>query len=117
MAGGMSRIVVPGRHTRRPGLAELRGVCLAALIMLVVQYGLGIFLNLYVEVPASDQHAGIMEEIATAPLALTVHALLGLARASAARRAAAAQVRDFAVPGTPATAPPPPSPVSWFTRE
>ena len=47
--------------------------------MLVVQYGLGIFLNLYVAVPASDAHAGIFTEIATAPLALTVHALLGLA--------------------------------------
>jgi hypothetical protein len=49
------------------------------LIMLVVQYGLGAFLNLYVAVPASDTRAGIFQEIATAPLALTVHALLGLA--------------------------------------
>ena len=59
-------------------------VCLAALIMLVAQYGLGIFLNLYVAVPASDAHAGIFGEIATAPLALTVHALLGLALIAAA---------------------------------
>jgi hypothetical protein len=79
MAGGLDNFVAPGRHTRRPGRAELRRVCLAALIMLVVQYGLGIFLNLYVAVPASDAHAGIFTEIATAPLALTVHALLGLA--------------------------------------
>jgi len=54
-------------------------MCVAALIMLVLQYGLGIFLNIYVAVPASDAHAGIFAEIATAPLALTVHALLGLA--------------------------------------
>ena len=47
--------------------------------MLVLQYGLGIFLNLYVAIPASDAHAGLFAEIATAPLALTVHALLGLA--------------------------------------
>ena len=79
MAGGLDNFVAPGRHTRRPGRAGLRRVCLAALIMLVVQYGLGIFLNLYVAVPASDAHAGIFTEIATAPLALTVHALLGLA--------------------------------------
>ena len=39
----------------------------------------GIFLNLYVAVPASDAHAGLFSEIATAPLALTAHALLGLA--------------------------------------
>ncbi len=41
--------------------------------------GLGIFLNLYVAIPASDAHAGLFGEIATAPPALTVHALLGLA--------------------------------------
>jgi hypothetical protein len=50
----------------------------AALIMLVVQYGLGVFLNLYVSIPASDGHAGYFQEIANAPLALTGHALLGL---------------------------------------
>ena len=46
--------------------------------MLVLQYGLGIILNLYVEVPASDAHA-VITEIATAPLALTAHAILGIA--------------------------------------
>jgi hypothetical protein len=51
----------------------------AALILLVLQYGLGIILNLYVGVPASDAHAGIITEIATAPLALTAHAILGIA--------------------------------------
>ena len=79
MDGGLDKLVAPGRHTRRPGRAGLRRVCVAALIMLVVQYGLGIFLNLYVAVPASDAHAGMFGEIATAPLALTVHAVLGLA--------------------------------------
>jgi hypothetical protein len=79
MAGGLDKLVAPGRHTRRPGRAGLRRVSLATLIMLIVQYGLGIFLNLYVAVPASDAHAGIFGEIATAPLALTIHALLGLA--------------------------------------
>jgi len=79
MAGGFDKLVAPGRHTRRPGRAGLRRVSVATLIMLVVQYGLGMFLNLYVAVPASDAHAGIFAEIATAPLALTVHALLGLA--------------------------------------
>src|SRR6266702_8301813 len=79
MASGLDKLVAPGRHTRRPGRAGLRRMCVAALIMLVLQYGLGIFLNIYVAVPASDAHAGIFAEIATAPLALTVHALLGLA--------------------------------------
>ncbi len=70
---------VPGRHTRRARPSGMRRACVAVLVMLVVQYGLGIFLNLYVEVPASDAHAGFVKEIETAPPALTGHALLGLA--------------------------------------
>ena len=77
MAGGVVR-VVPGRHSRRVELEGLRRISLAALIMLVVQYGLGIILNLYIAVPASDAHAGIMQEIASGPAMLTLHALLGL---------------------------------------
>jgi hypothetical protein len=57
----------------------MRRACVAVLVMLVVQYGLGIFLNLYVAVPASDAHAGFLQEIKTAPPTLTFHALLGLA--------------------------------------
>jgi hypothetical protein len=84
MSGGLDILAAPGRHTRRPGRAglrraRLRHLSVAALIMLVLQYGLGIVLNLYVEVPASDAHAGILQEIATAPLTLTAHAILGVA--------------------------------------
>ena len=83
MAGGVVR-VVPGRHSRRVELEGLRRVALAALVMLVVQYGLGIILNLYIAVPASDAHAGIMQEIASGPAMLTLHALLGLGLIGAA---------------------------------
>src|SRR5262245_36229122 len=79
MAGGLDKLAGPGRHTRRPGTGGLRRVSVAVLVMLVLQYGLGIVLNLYVEVPASVAHAGIVTEIATAPFALTVHAVLGIA--------------------------------------
>jgi hypothetical protein len=78
MAHGIVK-VSSGRHIQRAGLAGLRRPSLAALVMLVAQYGLGIVLNLYVAVPASDEHAGIMQEIASGPLTLTLHALLGLA--------------------------------------
>jgi len=57
----------------------LRRVSAVALVLLVLQYGMGMILNFYVAVPAADAHAGIFTEIATAPLALTVHALLGIA--------------------------------------
>jgi hypothetical protein len=83
MAGEAVR-VASGKHTRRMELEAVRQVCLAALIMLVVQYGLGISLNLYIAVPASDAHAGIMQEIANGPVMLTLHALLGLALIGAA---------------------------------
>jgi hypothetical protein len=79
MTSGLDKHAAQGRHIRRPGRAGLRRVSVAALIMLVLQYGLGIILNLYVEVPAADAHAGILTEIATAPLALTAHAILGVA--------------------------------------
>ena len=83
MAGGVVR-VVPGRHSRRVELEGLRRVALAALVMLVVQYGLGIVLNLYVPVPAADAHAGITQEVANGPVTLTLHAALGLALIGAA---------------------------------
>ena len=89
------------RHTRpkgRGGLrrARLRHMSVAMLVMLVIQYGLGIILNLYVEVPASDAHAGILTEIATAPAVLTVHAVLGVALIGTAILlvGTAAQIRD-----------------------
>jgi hypothetical protein len=69
---------------------------LAALILLVVQFGLGMVLNLYVPVPSSDQHAGISQEISTAPTTLTIHVLLGLGLICAAMvlLARAISVRD-----------------------
>ncbi len=71
------------RHTRskgrgRPRRARLRQISVTMLVMLVIQYGLGIILNLYVEVPASDAHAGILTEIATRDRLLAVLATAGL---------------------------------------
>jgi len=62
----------------------VRRVSLAALIMLVVQYGLGIVLNLYIPVPAPGPHAGLLQKIAGGPFMLTVHAVLGLSLIGAA---------------------------------
>jgi hypothetical protein len=76
--------VASGKHTRREELEGVRQVSLAALIMLIVQYGLGSILNLYIAIPASDAHAGLMQEIVNGPLMLTVHALLGLGLIGAA---------------------------------
>jgi hypothetical protein len=78
MAGSFVDLVVPDRHSRRLMLAGLHRMSLAALLMLVAQYGLGIVLNLYVAIPAADEHAGIMRVIVNGPLILTLHVLLGL---------------------------------------
>jgi hypothetical protein len=71
------------------------------LVMLVIQYGLGIILNLYVAVPASDAHTGILTEIATAPAVLTIHAVLGVALIGTGILlvARAARVRDRLLAG------------------
>jgi hypothetical protein len=47
------------------------------LIVLVFQFGLGMILNLFIPVPPADAHAGFIKEVQTAPLGLTLHALLG----------------------------------------
>src|SRR5690349_24164504 len=111
MADGFDRHAAPGRHAHRAaqprpgrpgrGRAAVRRMSAIALVMLVLQYGLGMILNFYVEVPAADAHAGIFTEIATAPLALTAHALLGVCLAGTAvlavARAMALRDRTLAV--------------------
>jgi hypothetical protein len=78
MAYSRARTTVSGRHSRPPGIEEVRRTCLAVLTMLIAQYALGIFLNLFVTVPASDKHAGLLGVFTSGPFALTVHAVLGL---------------------------------------
>ncbi len=60
----------------------------------------------YRAVPASDAHAGIFQEIATAPVALTTHALPGLALIGTA-----------VLLTPPAAWPATPSNGSWFARD
>ena len=78
-----------GRTARRspatPRALRLRGLrtnSFAISVMLLVQYGLGIGVNLYARVPAADQGAGIIAALGRAltsqPVVLAVHAVLGL---------------------------------------
>jgi hypothetical protein len=73
-----ARPLFSGRLARTNGLKLLRGACLVTLAAIAVQFSLGMLLNLYVQVPSSDTHAGWLQEIETAPGALTAHAVLGL---------------------------------------
>src|SRR3954451_19895744 len=68
------------RRARR--LTRLRTNSFAISVMLLVQYGLGMGVNLYAQVPAADQGAGIITALGRAltsqPTALAMHAVLGL---------------------------------------
>ena len=71
----------PGASARRASAgrtAGLRRASLAALVLLLIQYGIGIGVNLYVTVPAADQGHTIGSAISNGPTALTVHIVLGL---------------------------------------
>lgn len=86
--------------TRRPASLEIiRRTSLGMAVTLLVQYGLGMWVSLYVTVPGRDQGGGefaaIGRALSNGPAGLAVHAALGLllllgsvvlvVRASAAR--------------------------------
>ena len=48
-------------------------------VLLLVQYGLGIGVNLFVTMPGRDHGAGLGAAIANGPVAVSIHAVLGLA--------------------------------------
>lgn len=64
-----------------PLIRGLRGNSLAAVVMLLIQYCLGISVNLYSTLPASDHgkslFAGFTSAVGDGPLLLSLHALLG----------------------------------------
>ncbi|MGH3168915.1 MAG: hypothetical protein ACRDN0_23915 [Trebonia sp.] len=62
----------------------LRRASFAALVILLVQYGLGMYTNLYVNIPGSDHGQGLGKTISNGPAALSLHAVLGLLLALAA---------------------------------
>jgi hypothetical protein len=93
-------MTTPAQHdTRNPAaagaLATLRGNCMGAAVLLIVQFGLGIGLNLYVTLPAGKSFfATVFGSAALAVHAIVALALLGaaigaLVRAIRARRAVA----------------------------
>ena len=73
---------VRGSKERTGGMAILRRISLGMAIALLVQYGLGMVVNLDVTVPARDQGGGVFTAIgralANGPAGLAIHAGLGL---------------------------------------
>ncbi|MCL2584745.1 MAG: hypothetical protein FWE35_20055 [Streptosporangiales bacterium] len=70
-----------GAGSAARGGSGLRTNAFSAAVMLLVQYGLGIWVNLYAQIPASDQGKGTFAAfgaaVADGPVALAVHAGLG----------------------------------------
>jgi len=69
-----------GRTSRQ--LTALRGNAFGTLAMLIVQFAIGIVVNLYATIPARDKDSGILGAIGRAltngPASLATHAGLGL---------------------------------------
>jgi hypothetical protein len=67
---------VPTRPT-----AGLRANAYAAVVMLLLTYGLGMWVNLYGQLPASDHGAGLLaaftHAVTRGPIGLSIHAVLG----------------------------------------
>jgi len=83
---------VPPATTR---LAVLRGNCMGAAVLLIIQFGLGMGVNLYVTLPARKSFlstvfgSGVLAAHAIVALALLGAAIAALIRAIRARRAVA----------------------------
>jgi hypothetical protein len=72
-----------------PRLATLRGNCMGAAVLLIVQFGLGIGLNLYVTLPA---HKSFLSTVFGSAV-LAVHAIVALALLGAAISALVRSIR------------------------
>ena len=75
----------------------LRSNSFGAVVMVLVQYGLGMWVNLYGHLPASDHGANIATGFARAvskgPVGLSIHAILGILLLASAAAALVRAVR------------------------
>jgi hypothetical protein len=60
------------------GLARVRRGSLAVLVLVVVEYGIGMYVNLYVTVPRADHGRSAGTAIANGPATLGIHAVIGV---------------------------------------
>ena len=59
-------------------VARLRRASLAALVLLLAEYGIGMYVNLYVTVPAADHGHSVGSAVSNGPVILSAHAVIGL---------------------------------------
>jgi hypothetical protein len=100
-------MTTPTQHDTRvppaaPRLAALRGNCMGAAVLLIVQFGLGMGLNLYVTLPSGKSFfatvvsSGLLIVHAIVALALLGAAISALVRAIRVRRAVAVTAAGLA---------------------
>ena len=68
----------PMRSAATAGLAMVRRSSLGVLVILVVEFGFGVYVNLYLTVPRADHGRSLGTAIAKGPAMLSVHAVTGL---------------------------------------
>ncbi len=78
MSVGVTPGTGPARAARATWQVRMRRGSLAVLVLLVAEYGIGMYVNLYVAVPRADHGGGLGEAISNGPAVLGIHALLGL---------------------------------------
>jgi hypothetical protein len=69
------------RRLSRPtvaGLARARRASLVVIVLLLAEYGMGMYVNLYVTVPRADHGGGVRSAISNGPAVLSAHAVIGL---------------------------------------
>jgi hypothetical protein len=78
MSGRMESAVRPARRPVTARLALLRRSSLGVLVLLVAEYGIGMYVNRYVTVPRGDRGGGLGTAISAGPAVLSVHVVIGL---------------------------------------
>jgi len=59
-------------------MTTIRRASLAVLAILVLEYGIGMYVNLYATLPRTDRGASIAAAVAHGPAAVSTHTVLGL---------------------------------------
>src|SRR5262245_66106646 len=68
----------PVSTTATASLARVRRGSMAVLVLLVVEYGIGMYLNVYVAIPRGDHGRSVGSALANGPAVFSVHAAAGL---------------------------------------
>jgi hypothetical protein len=58
--------------------ARVRRASLVVIVLLLAEYGMGMYVNLYVTVPRADHGASVPTAISNGPAVLSAHAVIGL---------------------------------------